>query len=334
MKSHIIAEAGNNHNGNLEKAKDLIDIARKSGSDSVKFQIIYPEGLYLPGKYEFGHYDVTKVIEIRKKQMLKDEEYTELASYAKQIGISFSASVFDERGLELLANLRPEYIKIASCDLNNIRFLKQVAERGIKMIISTGMSSLGDVEKSVNELFKANFNDIVLLHCVSVYPAKLNEMNLNFLTTLKSAFGLPVGLSDHTPNSIASCIAVAKGAEYFEKHFTQDKTQEGFDHAYALEEKELIQYVHDIRSSEVALTTSFNKLGDNERYVRKRARRSIYAAKEIKEGQFITNDDVIIVRPEGILNADEIDLVIGSKAIVNISAFQPLSFDILTKQKK
>src|SRR5688572_20178050 len=121
--THIIAEAGNNHNGDFKEAKELIDIARKAGSDSVKFQIIYPEGLYLPGKYEFGHYDITKVIEIRKKQMLKDEEYVELAYYSKEKGISFSASVFDERGLNLLAKLKPEYIKIASCDLNNVRFL-------------------------------------------------------------------------------------------------------------------------------------------------------------------------------------------------------------------
>lgn len=329
--SHIIAEAGNNHNGSLKKAKQLIDIAKKAGADSVKFQIIYPEGLYLPGKYEFGKYDIAKVIEIRKKQMLKDDDYIELASYAKEVDISLSASVFDKRGLDLLASLKPEYIKIASCDLNNIRFLRQVAEKGIKMIISTGMASLGDIEKSLNALFKANFSDIVLLHCVSVYPAKLSEMNLNFLTTLKNAFGFPVGLSDHTPNSIASCVALAKGAEFFEKHYTEDKTQEGFDHAYALEENELIQYVKDIRDSELALTTASKKIGDDERTVRKRARRSIYAARQIKQGEMLTDDNILVVRPEGVLDADQIDIVIGSRATRDIPAFQSISLDLLTR---
>jgi N,N'-diacetyllegionaminate synthase len=297
----------------------------------VKFQIIYPEGLYLPGKYEFGHYDIEKVIEIRKKQMLMDDDYRELAKYCRERNIVFSASVFDIRGLDLLTELKPAYIKIASCDLNNIRFLRSVAERGIRMIVSTGMSSLGDIEKSVNELFKANFNDLVLLHCVSVYPAKLSEMNLNFLDTLKSAFGVPVGLSDHTPSSIASCVALAKGADYFEKHFTQDKKQEGFDHAYALEEAELVQYVSDIRDTENALTTSFRKIGDNERYVRKRARRSIYAARSIKAGQVISNEDLLVVRPEGILNADEIDMVVGSVAKADIQTHQAISYSALQK---
>ncbi len=331
MKTHIIAEAGNNHNGNLGKAKELVDIASAAGADSVKFQIIYPEGLYLPGKYDFGHYDIEKVIEIRKKQMLKDNEYRELFAYAHERGISLSASVFDKRGLELLADLNPPYIKIASCDLNNIHFLRQVAEKGIKIVLSTGMSSLGDIEKSINELFKANFTNLVLMHCVSIYPARLSEMNLTFLDTLKSAFGLPIGLSDHTQNSIASCIALAKGATYLEKHYTQDKNQEGFDHAYALEAKEFSQYVSDIREAEIALERTPSKIGEKERFVRRRARRSIYSSRLIRKDHVITEDDILIVRPEGLMNADEIDSVLGARATRNIEPYQPISpFDLTT----
>ena len=189
---HIIAEAGTNHNGNFETAINLIDVAKKAGADSVKFQIIYPDGLYLPGVYEFGHYDIKEVIAMRKKFMLKDEEYVALGKYCNEIDIDFSASVFDQRGIDLLASMNPKYIKIASTDLNNISFLRKVAERGIKTILSTGMSTLQDVEKSVDEMKKAGLDDIVLMHCVSAYPAKLENMNLGFIDTLKSELGLPV----------------------------------------------------------------------------------------------------------------------------------------------
>ncbi len=178
---HVIAEAGTNHNGNLEKAKKLVDIAKYADADSVKFQIIYPYGLYLPGDYEYGHYDIKEVLRIRTEGMLQDEEYDELGAYCREKEISFTASAFDEKGLDLLMKFNPPYIKTASCDLNNIRFLRQVAERGKKMVVSTGMSSLKDIERSMNVLARAGHSDIVLLHCVSVYPAFLEQTNLGFI---------------------------------------------------------------------------------------------------------------------------------------------------------
>ncbi len=285
-KIHIIAEAGTNHNGQLSKAKELVDIASNAQADSVKFQIIYPWGLYLPGDYEYGHYDIKKVIKIREDGMIPDEEYDTLAAYCKEKKISFTASVFDERGLDLLLKFDPPYIKLASCDLNNIRFLKQVAERGKRMIVSTGMSSMTDIEKSLNELAKINFNDIVLLHCVSVYPAHLENANVSFVETLINKFGFPVGYSDHTGTSHAACMAMAKGATWFEKHFTADRTQEGFDHAYAMEEDGLTEYVSDLRKAEKALIIPSEKISDAERYTRQRARRSLYAKHNIKAGTY------------------------------------------------
>ncbi len=326
---HIIAEAGTNHNGDLATAKGLVDVAHQSGADSVKFQIIYPYGLYLPGEYWYGHYDIKDVIKIRQDSMLQDEEYHELAAYAKEKGISFTSSVFDTRGLDLLMNFDPPYIKIASCDLNNIRFIKEVAERGKKMIISTGMSSLSDVEKSVNALNKMNFDDIILLHCVSVYPATLDQANLGFIDTLKTAFGFEVGFSDHTGNSLAASMAMVKGARYFEKHFTLDRTQKGFDHAYAMEEEGFTQYVSELHQAANALTRPSVKLGEKEIYVRKRARRSLYASRTLKAGEIITNEDVLIVRPEGLMHADEIELVIGKKVKNTIEQHQALSLESL-----
>ena len=322
---HIIAEAGTNHNGDLDKAKKLVDIAKRSGTDSVKFQIIYPWGLYLPGDYEYGHYDIKEVIRIREEGMLTDEEYENLANYCHGSGVAMSASVFDQRGLNLLMKFDPPYIKTASCDLNNLRFLRQVAEKGKKMVVSTGMSSLKDIEKTLKELEKVGTADLVLLHCVSVYPASLAQTNLPFIDTLRSNFGYPVGFSDHTGDSLAACMALAKGAAWFEKHYTEDRQQAGFDHAYAMEEDGLGGYVTDLHEAEQALSKGNDKLSDAERYTRKRARRSIYAGRDLPAGMCLEDDDVLVVRPEGLLDADQIDSVVGTRLVRDVKKYQALT---------
>jgi sialic acid synthase SpsE len=329
-KMHIIAEAGTNHNGQIAKAINLANIAKNAGADSVKYQIIYPWGLYLPGNYEYGHYDIKDVIKIREDGMIPDKDYDLLAAHCKENNISFTASVFDTRGLDLLMKFDPEYIKLASCDLNNVRFIREVAERGKKLILSTGMSSLKDIEFSLEVLAKENFSDLILLHCVSVYPATLEGANINFIETLKNNFGFPVGYSDHTGTSHAACMAMTKGATWFEKHFTEDNSQKGFDHAYAMEEDGLAAYVNDLRNAEQALAPQKTKISEAEKYTRKRARRSLYAKHSLKAGTIITNDDVLVVRPENNLNADQIDLVIGQKLVKNLQQYAPFSLEDLT----
>lgn len=324
---HVIAEAGTNHNGDLNKAKKLVDIAKRSGADSVKFQIIYPWGLYLPGNYEYGHYDIKDVIRIREEGMLEDEEYVDLAAYCRASGVAMSASVFDQRGLNLLLKFDPPYIKTASCDLNNLRFLRQIAETGKKMVVSTGMSSMADIEKALKELEKSGANDLVLLHCVSVYPAGLAQTNLLFIDALRENFGYQVGFSDHTGDSLAACMALARGATWFEKHYTEDRQQSGFDHAYAMEEVSLGHYVTDLREAQQALVGRNVKLSEAELYTRKRARRSIYAARDLQAGECLEDDDVLIVRPEGQLDADQIDLVIGARLIRDVKQYQALVLD-------
>ena len=326
---HIIAEAGTNNNGNLQKAKNLVDIAKRAGADSVKFQLINTWGLYLPGNYDYGHYKIEDVIKIRKDGEMTDDEYTELSAYSKNVGIDFSSSVFDIDGLKLLASFKPSYIKIASCDLNNIRFLKQVADCGIKMVVSTGMSTLQDVEKTVNAIRYNGFNDIVLLHCVSVYPAKLEETNLPFISTLKNNFGTEVGFSDHTPTSHAACMALTYGATWFEKHFTEDKSQKGLDHAYALDESELTNYVKDLHNAVLAISPKEDKISEKEFYTRKRARRSLYAAEDLPIGHIIRDEDVLCVRPENIMQADEIELIIGKKLIKPITKHEPFKLEVV-----
>lgn len=322
---HVIAEAGTNNNGSVQKAMNLVDIASRAGADSIKFQIINTWGLYLPGNYSYGHYNIEDVIKIRQDGEMSDDEYSAVAKHAAETGIPLSASVFDTKGLKTLAALNPPYIKIASCDLNNIRFLREVASYGIKMVISTGMSTLQDVDRSVNELSRIGFNNIVLLHCVSIYPASIEQTNLKFIPTLKERFGLEVGFSDHTQSSHAACMALTLGATWFEKHFTESKAQKGLDHAYAMEEHELSSYVNDLRAASLALQVKDSKISDGELYTRKRARRSLYAASDLPAGHLISDDDVLCVRPENYMQADEIDTIVGFKLTKSISKHEPFS---------
>lgn len=332
-KPYIIAEAGTNHNGNPETAMKLVKMAKDTGADSVKFQIIYPEGLYIPYFYENSSYKENPVIEQRKKFMLKDCEYEKIADYAKELAIDFSASVFDEKSLDLLLKCNPPYIKIASCDLNNISFLRKVAEKagvkGIYIILSTGLSILSEIKNSVSEIKRTGFEDIVLMHCVSVYPAKTEEMNLSFIDILKENFDFPIGFSDHTNNSISAAIALSKGAVYFEKHITLDRSQEGFDHAYAAEKNDFKEYITDIKSSYKALQKEQIKLKESELNVKKRARRALYAKRDLKAGDIIKEGDVLIVRPEAYMKADEIDLLTGKECKRDIMKYEPFSHNLI-----
>jgi sialic acid synthase SpsE len=329
LKPHIIAEIGSNHNGNLSTAQELIDMAVDAGADSVKFQIINTEGLYLPGNYEFGNYDINYVRSLREKYRFTDDEYRQLSKYARKKSIIFSASIFDKHGLDLLIALKVKYIKIASTDLNNILFLRKVAAIGKPMIISTGMSDIDEIRITVKELERRGFRNMTLMHCVSAYPSRTEDMNLGFLDILKSEFGYPVGLSDHTKSSIAACLAITKGVSYIEKHITLNCNQEGLDHKHAAEPVVFKQYIKDIRAAFLALQPSKEKLKEDELYVKRRARRSIYAAHEIPAGQSIQEQDLLIVRPSNILNPNQADLLIGKIAKRDIGQYEPLSFDFI-----
>lgn len=324
---HIIAEAGTNHNGNFETAKELVELAADARADSVKFQIIYPDNLYLPGSYKYGHYDIKKVVQMRRDFMLEDDDYAKLQKQAFTRNIILSASVFCDQSTDLLASLNPPYIKIASTDLNNLRLVRYAASKGVRLILSTGMSTLSQVERTVNELAKINFKDFILMHCVSAYPTQLADMNLNFIDTLRIAFGCDVGLSDHTQTSIAACLAITKGVKYIEKHYTLDPKQEGFDHAYAADPDTFKRYVSDIREAESALAYPKQKLREDELYVKQRARRSLYAHKDLKKGHILRDEDILIVRPEGPLNSEDYDLIVGKKLVRDIDKNAPFTLN-------
>lgn len=326
---HVIAEAGNNHNGDLETARRLIDVAKAGGADSVKFQIIYPEGLYLPRLLGNGGYEDNEVFEARKKFILSEDDYRSLAEYCGSKGIGFSASIFDRRGLNLLDSLDPPYFKIASTDLNNIAFVREVAERGRRVVLSTGMATLTEVESTVEALRRTGNDDIVLLHCVSVYPVTLPLMRLRFIDELRQ-FGYPVGLSDHTQDSLAAVIGVAKGVVALEKHFTLDRSQEGFDHGYAMEPDALERYVQDVRDAEAAIAPTPEKVSEPEQATAERARRSIYAAFDLEEGTELIEEHLLVVRPPGPLSAADFDAVLGRRLKRPLRQFEALTKDDFT----
>jgi len=331
MSVHIIAEAGSNYNGSVELAKQLNAVAAVAAADSVKYQIINTDELYRQGDYAYGHYKIEDIRAIRRRDEMSDAQWADIRADALARGIAFSSSVFDTKGLDLLCSFDPPYIKTASCDLNNLRFLREIAARGITMVVSTGMSTLGDIEKAVSTLVKEGIEGekLVLLHCVSAYPSALEDTNLTFLQTLRSAFGTAVGFSDHTLGREAACIAVALGATWIEKHFTTDHSLDGLDHKHAMEPSAFADYVKAIRATEAALQPKVTKIGPAEAYTRQRARRGLYVAKDLPGGHKLTNEDIVIVRPESPISADEIDLVVGRTLSGPATAFEPLTLSLL-----
>lgn len=320
---HIIAEAGTNHGGCLNTALNLARIGKDSGADSVKFQIIYPEGLYLPQLFNDGKYDKNEVFQMRQSMMMTDKEWGELSNFCQELQLPISASVFDVRGLMLLNSWDPPYFKIASCDLNYGELLREAADYGRKIILSTGMSTLPEIEEAVNILHKCGHKDLVIMHCVSAYPCSTEDMNLAFISDL-AQFGFPLGLSDHTENSIAAVASLPLGVKYIEKHYTYDRSAQGFDHSYAMEPHMLKQYVDDIRKAEQALMPKVDKLTSVEQEISKRARRSLYAARDINPGTTLTREDILTVRPAGELEPNKIHSVIGQSTDQTIKKFQPI----------
>lgn len=328
-KIHVVAEAGTNHNGSVATGRELIDVAVRSGADSVKFQMIFPEGLYLPRFHREGRYEDSQAFAQRLRTALSADDYRALAAHAGERGIPFSASVFDRQGIELLDELDVSFIKIASCDLNNTPLLRAAAETGRKLIISTGMGTLKEIERAVAAARGSGQDDIVLMHCVSVYPCQLEQMNLSFINTLRREFAVPVGLSDHTETSLAAAIAVAKGVTWIEKHFTLDRRAAGFDHAYAMEPDALADFVSDVAAAVAACELRERKVSTAEQDVKRRARRGLYAARDLPAGKTLAEDDVLVVRPEGPLPPAVLPQVVGRTVRLALRQYEPLTWERL-----
>ncbi|EKD71483.1 MAG: N-acetylneuraminic acid synthase [uncultured bacterium] len=330
MKTFIIAEAGVNHNGSLELARRLVDLAKKAGADAVKFQTFHAEDLVCLSAPKADYQKASTSTNESQYEMLKSLELSEqdqvkLHQYCKEQEIIFLSSPFDMRGVNFLCQtLALSLIKIPSGEITNLPLLLKVAQTGKPVILSTGMSSLGEIEEalailafgyshpledihfskySYNEIYYSDAGQkilqekVSLLHCTSEYPAPFDEINLRAIQTLHQAFGLPVGYSDHTLGIAVAIAAVACGAKIIEKHFTLDKSLPGPDHQASLEPQDLTAMVSGIREVELALGNGKKLPTTSELKNRLIARKSLVSLEKINKGEFFSEKNIGCKRP-------------------------------------
>lgn len=296
---YIIAEAGVNHNGELQKAFQLIDVASDAGVDAVKFQTFNPDSLVTPDAGKADYQKQTTDAQESQHEMLQrlalsHADHYELIKYCKERKVVFLSSPFDIDSVNFLDSLHLPFFKIPSGEITNLPYLRHVASKNKPVVISTGMARMGEVESALRILMDAGLRreQISILHCTTEYPAPFNEVNLRAMRTMAQAFGCRIGYSDHTPGIEISVAAVAMGATIIEKHFTLDKNMEGPDHKASLEPDELKSLVASIRNVEVALGTGFKEPSLAELKNTTIARKAIVAATDIKPGEIFTEQNL------------------------------------------
>ena len=342
----IIAEAGVNHNGKLSLAKKLIDAAVTAGADAVKFQTFDPDML-VTKEAKKAEYQVrnetnpstsqTRVLSLKngesesgetqyemlRRLMLPRECHQELKEYAEKNGIIFLSTPFSLGDAEFLRKLGVPAIKVGSSDTNNIPFLKTIADWGLPIILSTGMSDIAMVRDAVEAIRMAGNEDLILLHCTTNYPTPFSEANLRAIQTLQKEFSVPVGFSDHTEGIVAPVFSVALGAVLIEKHLTLDKDMDGPDHKASLNPKEFKELVRAVRSAELALGTGKKSVFGSEKEIANVARKSIVTSRFVKKGELFTEENLTTKRPGTGLPPKEFDKIIGTRAARDIAHALP-----------
>lgn len=334
MKIYIIAEAGVNHNGDINLAKRLIEAAKESGADAVKFQTFKAEEIVSltaeKAPYQINNtgnlesqYDMLKALE------LSEDAFHELTKYAEERGITFLSTPFDHQSADFLDKIGIPLFKIPSGEITNIPLLKHIGQKKKPVILSTGMSTLGEVEEAISVLKGSGTTDITLLHCTTSYPAPIDSVNLTAMETLRCAFKLPVGYSDHTEGITIPIAAAALGACVIEKHFTLDKNMPGPDHKASLEPDELKAMVKAIRDVEIAMGDGVKVPTDAERENIKVARKSIVAKRDIKSGESLNKDTIAVKRPGTGISPKYFQDIIGKHTRSNIGRDQILNWSDL-----
>lgn len=319
-KTFVIAEAGVNHNGNFENAKKMIDVAKKSGVDAVKFQTFKAEKVVskFAEKAEYQKNNTgnsESQLEMIKKLELSFSDFKELKEYSEKQGILFLSTPFDFESIEFLEDLGMEIWKIPSGEITNLPYLEKIAKIGKKIIMSTGMCELSEIEEALKVLKEAGAKDISILHCNTEYPTPMKDVNLLAMLGLKEKFKVDIGYSDHTLGIEVPISAVALGAQIIEKHFTLDKSMEGPDHIASLNPQELEEMVKAIRNIEVALGSKEKFASESEFKNRAIARKSIVANRKIKVGEILTEENLTVKRPGTGISPMKWNSVIGTRAL-------------------
>lgn len=318
-KIYIIAEAGVNHNGDLNTAFKLIDEAKNAGADAVKFQTFKAESIAGVSAKKAGYQEKLtgegqSQLEMLKKLELRFEDFKKLKAYADKLGIDFLSTAFDIESAEFLHSLKLKCWKVPSGEITNLPLLEKIASYREKTLISTGMANMDEVKAAVSVFENLGSNDLILLHCTTEYPAPVSEVNLNAMLTIRRETGYRTGYSDHTEGIHIPIAAAALGAVAIEKHFTLDKNMPGPDHKASLEPEELKDMVKAIRDIELALGSGEKEPAEAELKNKIAVRKSIVALKKIRKGERFTTGNITAKRPGNGISPMKWHEVIGQES--------------------
>jgi len=326
----VIAEAGVNHNGDPSLAERLIDVAADARADIVKFQTFDPDALAGPGaamaEYQANALgDTRSQLEMLRGLTLPLSAYERLIAHANARGIRFLSTPFDPKSADFLEKLGVAAFKISSGDLTNTPLLAHIARKRRPMLVSTGMGTMGETAAALDAIRCAGAPPVALFHCVSNYPTDASDCNLRAMNALSTAFGVPVGWSDHTMGIEVSVAAVALGAKLIEKHVTLDRTMPGPDHKASLEPKELSSLVESVRRVESALGDGIKVPRPAEAPVALIARRSLHWARSLDAGAIVKHEDVVVLRPSTGIAPSALEWVVGRSVRRPVKAGDPIT---------
>ena len=314
----IIAEAGLNHNGDPEIAKQLIKKAADCGADAIKFQTYTTGELFPPDHPDYKKFE---------KHVFGEDIYKELIEESNKNNIIFLSTPFDEASADLLFSLGITAYKVGSGELTHLQFLKYLARKELPMILSTGMSNMDQVDKAVQAIQSVGDVPLSMLHCVSAYPCPVKEVNVRRITMLKNRFAAPIGFSDHTESDTSALAAVVLGACIVEKHFTLSHHLPGWDHHFSYDPNQLRRFVKAIREVETSLGESEKHVTESEVKIEEIARRAIYARIPLKAGYILTAKNLIVRRPAGPISADQFEEVLGKVVLRDIPVGEALRLE-------
>ncbi len=317
--TYTIAEVGSNHNGSLDEAIRYIHQAKKAGVDAVKFQSFSAEGL-LSKKQPVDNdpqkgWQLHPVFSVLEKLELPEKWHFKLKKECERVGIEFLSAPFDIKKARLLKEVGVRAIKIASGELTHLTLLKEVSAYGVPLILSTGAATLEEVGLALDTIYKAGCREVVLLHCVSAYPPRFEDMNVRAVETLVENFMCPVGISDHTPGWTVPLLSCVLGGRCVEKHVTFDRKQKGPDHPFALEWSEFEAMVQALRNAEKALGDGIKKPMETEISERIYARKGLYANVDLKAGEILTAQNTKLVRHAFGISALDAEKIYGKKIL-------------------
>jgi pseudaminic acid synthase len=333
---YIIAELSANHNGSLERAKQSIRMAAESGADAVKIQSYTADTMTIDcDKKDFmiqgGLWDGYKLYDLYHEAHTPYEWHRELFDFAQAQGITIFSTPFDESAVDLLESLNAPAYKIASFELTDLSLIQYVAKKRKPMLLSTGMASEGEIAEALEAVRSSGCDSVLLFHCISSYPAPIDQANLRTLAKLKKTFGVTVGLSDHTIGNLATTTAIALGACAIEKHFTISRQDKGPDSEFSIEPHELQRLVRDARDAWLSLGKDDLIRPPSESQSRV-FRRSLYFVRDVKAGQKITSDDVRRIRPGYGLAPKFLEKVIGKTALRDLERGNAVTWDVLSDE--